>query len=192
LARVDVDQPGHRTGAARRLGNVQRKIAGRGGSPLVHPGLFAERSFGVGLAGIVLFQATMASFFLVLAIYLQEGRGLSPVQAGLLFTSSEPATCRLRSSPPRRLSASAARSWLGAGLRVVGLLSMWATVDRIGSGGSLAWLVAPMLIDGAGMGFLTGPLMTVVLANVPAQYAGAASGVRSQPPSRSATPSASP
>jgi MFS family permease len=87
------------------------KIAGRGGSPLVHPGLFAERSFGVGLAGIGLFQATMASFFLVLAIYLQEGRGLSPVQAGLLFTSSEPATCRLRSSPPRRLSASGARSW---------------------------------------------------------------------------------
>jgi hypothetical protein len=81
---------------------------------------------------------------------------------------------------------------LRAGLRVVGLLSMWATVDRIGSGGSLAWLVAPMLIDGAGMGFLTGPLMTVVLANVPAQYAGAASRVRSQPPSRSATPSASP
>jgi EmrB/QacA subfamily drug resistance transporter len=159
---------------------TQRKLAGRGGSPLVHPGLFAERSFGVGLAGVVLFQATMASFFLVLALYLQDGRGLSPVQAGLLFTligAGYMGTSIVASKATERLGRQALA--LGAGLRVIGLLGMWAAVGEVGSGGSVAWLVVPMLIDGAGMGFLTGPLMTIVLANVPAEYAGAASGVLS-------------
>jgi EmrB/QacA subfamily drug resistance transporter len=65
----------------------QRRLAATGGSPLVHPDLFRERSFTVGVLTSVVFYAGMASFFLVLAIYLQEGCGLSALDSGLVFTA---------------------------------------------------------------------------------------------------------
>ena len=34
----------------------------------------------------LVFFSTMASYFLVLALYLQQGRGLDALQAGLVFT----------------------------------------------------------------------------------------------------------
>lgn len=63
----------------------QRRLAARGGAPLVSPGLFAARSYTVGVLVSLAFQLTMASFFLVLALYLQDGRGLSALASGLIF-----------------------------------------------------------------------------------------------------------
>ena len=64
----------------------QRKLAASGGAPLVPPGLFAHRAFTVGLVSSIVFYAGMASFFLVLAVYLQQGRGLDALGSGLTFT----------------------------------------------------------------------------------------------------------
>src|SRR5262249_14545568 len=60
----------------------QRRLAARGGDPLVHPALFRERAFTVGLLGAVVFYMGMGSFFLVFALYLQEGRGLDALGSG--------------------------------------------------------------------------------------------------------------
>ena len=64
----------------------QRRLARRGGAPLVDLSLFAERSFSAGLLTQICFWAGQASFFVVLALYLQEGRGMRPLGAGLVFT----------------------------------------------------------------------------------------------------------
>ena len=77
-------------GAALPLGVAfvlsQRRLAAAGGWPLVDPALFRHRAFTVGVAASVVFYAGMASFFLVLAVYLQEGCGLSALDSGLVFT----------------------------------------------------------------------------------------------------------
>jgi MFS family permease len=52
-------------------------------------------------------------------------------------------------------------------------------VGEVGSHGSIAWLIPPFLVDGAGMGLVMGPLVSTVLQNVPSEHAGAASGVLS-------------
>ena len=64
----------------------QGRLRRRGGEPLLDPALFRERAFTAGLLTTLAFFASMASFFLVLALYLQPGRGLDALQAGLVFT----------------------------------------------------------------------------------------------------------
>src|SRR6202012_5410952 len=54
----------------------------RGRTPLVELSVLADRAVGAGLAATGVFYAAMASFFVVLALYLQEGRGLSALGSG--------------------------------------------------------------------------------------------------------------
>ena len=163
------------------FGRSQRRLARRGGSPLVPPVLWEQRGFAPAVVTVVAFYATVASTFLVLALYLQGGRGLSALDSGLVFSllgagflatsswagSGGPVVQRLG----RQVLA------LGAGVRVVALMGLWLAVGHVGAGGSVAWLAVPLLLDGAGMGLVMGPLFTLVLAPVRPEHAGAASGV---------------
>src|SRR5947209_11336396 len=60
----------------------QRRLARRGGNPLLDLSLFRERSFSAGLLTQLCFWTGQASFFVVLALYLQQGRGLHALAAG--------------------------------------------------------------------------------------------------------------
>src|SRR3954447_7227108 len=158
----------------------ERRLASRGGSPLVHPRLFESRSFTVGLLGTMTFYAGMASFFLVLALYLQDGRGLDPLESGLVFT---PLACGYLGASvlAQRLGPGRGRTVLGAGglVRAVGLAGLAMTVGVIGVGASPVALIPALVVDGIGMGLLTAPLISVVLADMQPAHAGAASGVLS-------------
>src|SRR6201996_2274947 len=57
-----------------------------GKTPLVDLSVLANRTVGAGLVATGVFYAAMASFFVVLALYLQEGRGLSALGSGAVFT----------------------------------------------------------------------------------------------------------
>src|SRR5205085_1875578 len=65
----------------------QRRLAARGGHPLVPPSLLAHRRFVAGLAVSLLFYAGNASLYFVLALYLQQHLGLAPLSSGLVFTA---------------------------------------------------------------------------------------------------------
>jgi EmrB/QacA subfamily drug resistance transporter len=153
----------------------QRRVAARGGSPLVHPELFAERAFSAGLATMVLFYATVASFFLVLALELQEGRGLDALDSGLVF-AFEGLGFLVTTMTAGGLVARFGRRVLAVGalVRAVALVGAYVA---IGHHGSIAWLAGAMVLDGAGMGLVMGPIIGIVLANVAPRHAGAASGV---------------
>ncbi len=158
----------------------QRRLAATGGSPLVDPVLFQERAFAVGVASSVVFYAGMASFFLVLAVYLQEGCGLSALDSGLVFTALA-AGYLAASVGAEALAPRFGRQVLAAGgvIRAVALLGLATTVAAIGTGGS-PWLLVPALaVDGIGMGLLTAPLVATVVGGMEERHAGAASGVLS-------------
>src|ERR1700740_350999 len=61
----------------------ERLKARRDGSPLVQLGLFRERGFSAGMAIAVAFFLGIASFGLVLTLFLQLGLGFTPLHAGL-------------------------------------------------------------------------------------------------------------
>jgi EmrB/QacA subfamily drug resistance transporter len=158
----------------------QRHRVRIGRQPLVDPALRREPRFVLGVITSFAFYAGMASFFLVLALYLQQGRGLSALDAGLVFAvlgAGYMATS---------MAAAPIRSRLGRHMLPVGALTMAAglavirlTVGEIGSGGHVAELLPGLALDGIGMGIVTAPLTGVVLAGVSARYAGVASGVQS-------------
>jgi EmrB/QacA subfamily drug resistance transporter len=158
----------------------QRRLAASGGAPLVHPELFRERAFTVGLLTSVVFYAGMASFFLVLAVYLQEGCGLSALDSGLVFTSLA-AGYLVASAGAEALAPRFGRQVLAAGgiVRATALTGLALTVAAIGTGGSPLLLVPALAVDGIGMGLLTAPLVATVVGGMDPRHAGAASGVLS-------------
>ncbi|MFD7686122.1 MFS transporter [Streptomyces sp. NPDC059781] len=157
---------------------MERSIGRRGGSPLVNIPMFGDRAFVVGLACQLVFWMGQASFFLVLALYLQAGRGLSALEAGLLFAALG-AGYLYTSMNATGFAARLGRQVLAVGalLMVVGLVVIGVTAGRLGTGGHTAWLVPGLVIDGAGMGLVVAPLASTVLARVNPRYAGSASGV---------------
>src|SRR4029453_6506227 len=46
-----------------------------------------ERAVSAGLVAQLALASAQASFFVYLALYLQDGRGLGPLSAGLVFTA---------------------------------------------------------------------------------------------------------
>jgi EmrB/QacA subfamily drug resistance transporter len=156
----------------------QRWLAGRGRAPLIDLRLFGERAFTVGVLTHLVFYAGMGSFFLVLALYLQQGRGLDPLAAGLVFTAVGTGylVTSLSAQPlARRLGRQALA--VGGLVMAAGLAAAALTVQRLGLDGNLALLAPALLLDGLGMGMVTAPLTATVLAGVSPQHAGAASGV---------------
>lgn len=156
----------------------QHRAALRGHAPLVHPYLFRERAFTAGLFACLVFYAGVASYFLVLALYLQQGRGLSPLEAGAVFTVMAVgyfATTNLSGRVVRRLGRQTLA--LGALIMVAGLgLQAWAVLDGRAGESALA-LLPGLAIDGAGMGLVMAPMSAMILADVSRHYAGAAAGV---------------
>jgi predicted MFS family arabinose efflux permease len=150
----------------------QRRVA----APLLPPALFSKRAFVVGLASTTVFYAGMASFFLVLAVYLQQGRGLDALGSGLVFTPL--AVGYLAASIAAQKVGRHALA-LGGLIRAASLGALALTVGAIGVGGSTAVLLPLLAADGIGMGLLTAPLVATVLAGMEARDAGAATGVLS-------------
>ena len=156
----------------------ERRLGRRGGTPMLDTTLFAQRSFSAGLLTQFTFWGGQASFFLVLALYLQAGRGLSAMTAGLVFTilaasylvASMASEGLLQRFGPRVLAVGALTLATGHGL-------LLAAVAEVGVGGSIAPLVPGLLVIGAGMGLVIAPLTTTILSGVDPQRAGAASGM---------------
>jgi EmrB/QacA subfamily drug resistance transporter len=157
------------------FGLYSRRLAGRGEAPLVNPVLFRERAFTAGLLAQVTFWMGQASFFLVLALYLQQGRGLSPLRSGVVFTAIG-AGYLLTSSTAHHLARLLGRQVIAVGalVMVAGLVLL-----RAAAGSGVGWLVPGLLVDGLGMGMVLAPLAVVVLARVTPQHVGSASGVLS-------------
>jgi MFS family permease len=156
----------------------QRSLARRGGSPLLDMALFGQRSFNAGLITQLCFWAGQASFFVVLALYLQNGRGLHPLPAGLVFTILAVAYLAASMRAPG-LSARYGRGVIAVGALVLaaghGLLL--AAVADVGVGGALIALVPGLVLVGAGMGLVLAPLASTILSSLEPERAGAASGL---------------
>ncbi|MEU0564623.1 MFS transporter [Nonomuraea sp. NPDC005983] len=154
-------------GFARR----QRRLAADGREPLLDLRLLREPRFVAGLVAVALLFGCSAGLSFVLALYLQDGLGLSPLAAGGLCTALNAgffvASLRAGRRPPV----------VGAVALVIGLALLC-----LAFGASPYWLVvgslvAGLLVAGAGMGLVMSPLVSDALAGVRPELAGAAAGV---------------
>jgi len=156
----------------------ERRLARRGGEPLLDLALFRDRAFsaGIGVNSALLFF--FGSFMFVLTLLLQIGLGQSPLHAGL-ETGPLALTFTLMSILGPRMSARfGPRSiTIGAGLDIFGTIALIATGARYG-GHLTAWGLAPATaVIGLGQGLAMPSLIGAALAGVPRDRAGAAAGI---------------
>ena len=157
-----------------------RVLLRRGLPPLVEPEAFRSATVRVAMACQALLFVGMASYFLVLALYLQNGRGLGALSSGAVFTLVA-VPYMVGTGSQRRLAARLGR-WTvpaGAGLFTLGHLALLAAVAENGVGGSLVDLVPGLALAGFGMGITLTALIDAAMGGVEPAYAGAVSGVLS-------------
>ena len=153
-----------------------RATARSGGQPLLDPAIFAVRAFRAGLTCQVLFWCQQAASYLLLALYLQEGRGLSPIKAGGVFAvlaAGYLATSLRAPALPMRFG----RRVVATGALVAGLGDLALVLAVLSNGGGpVAALFPGLFLLGAGQGLCITPLTTTVLAHADASRAGSVSG----------------
>ena len=160
------------------VGALERRRPGRRAAPLLRPGLFRIPAFAAGLGVQLAFAAGMQGFFLAFALWLQVGEQFSPLKAGLTAVAfsagsfiGAPVAVPLAQRYGRRILAA------GAAGMVAGILGVALAAPHVGTGGS-PWPIVPGLaVAGAGLALLVVPLVNVVLAAVPVEVAGGASGL---------------
>jgi len=151
--------------------------ARRGRAALLDLALLRQRALAAGLATQLVFWCGQASLFLVLALYLQAGRGLDPLQAGLVFSVMAGAYLIASLRAPA-LTVRYGRSLAAAGALILaaGHGALLLVIAGLGVGGSVLWLAPGLLLVGGGMGLCLTALNTSVLAHATPQTAGAISG----------------
>lgn len=154
----------------------QRRLAARGGEPLIAPALWTQPALLRGLAATLLFYMGNASFYFVLAIYMQQGMRMAPLPSGLLFTTMASGF----------LTTSLGAAWIArrVGPRSIAFGAALLTCAHLGQAAIALvapgefWLMIPLLVlEGAGIGMVMAPLVSEVLKGLPAQFAGVASGI---------------
>ena len=160
------------------VGVLEQRRQGRSAAPLLRPGLFRIPAFAAGLGVQLAFAAGMQGFFLAFALWLQAGEQFSPLKAGLTAVAfsvgsfiGAPVAVPLAQRYGRRILA------VGAAGMVAGILGVALAAPHVGLDGS-PWPIVPGLaVAGAGLALLVVPLVNVVLAAVPVEVAGGASGL---------------
>ncbi|GLW11692.1 MFS transporter [Microtetraspora sp. NBRC 13810] len=155
----------------------QHRLAVRGGSPLIDLSLFRRRAFSAGMATNLLYSMTTASFFLILALYLQDGRGLSALESGLVFLPLGVGYFAF-AAWSGRIAARLGRQVITVGTVVAAAgYAVLAATSLLGASNTVAWVIPGLFVAGAGMGLVMAPLPALVLAGTDPRHAAAASGV---------------
>ena len=160
------------------LGAVEQRRQHERVAPLLRTPLLRIPAFSVGLVVQLAFSAGLQGFFLIFAIWIQTGRGFSPLGAGLTALAFSvgsfllaPMAVPLAQRHGRLVLAG------GAILMALGVLAVLLGASHVGAG-SDPWPVVPgLVVAGAGLSLLIIPLVNVVLAAVPREVAGGAGGV---------------
>ncbi|HET6749292.1 MAG TPA: MFS transporter [Actinomycetes bacterium] len=149
----------------------------RGRQPLLDPQLARTSGYAPGLAIGLVYFVGFTGIWLVMALFFQNGLGYSPLRSGLAVTPFALGVA-VSAVLAGRLVARVGR-WLtvaGLATTVVGLATTALVLRHVG-GDRAAWAAAgPLLLAGLGGGMVTSPNVTLTLASVPVQMAGAAGG----------------
>lgn len=149
----------------------------READPLINTTLFRQRPFTLGLLACLIFFSGVPSFFMILLITLQGGLGYSPVRAGsvtLGFALALAVGSARSAAVAQRLGSRILV--VGCVLVLLGQASVIAVMYWQGTA-MVGWhLLLPMFVAGIGGGLFLAPVTNVVLAGVPVNDAGSASG----------------
>lgn len=155
---------------------TERRVAARGGSPLLNLDVLRSPGLPSGLSALMLSQVSYGGLLFGFTLYLQTALGESALRAGLTYLPMA-ATFGLIGFYWRRLPSAMHRALAPAGLALsaLGYLGLAAAAHyehTVAAGGYVA-----LAVIGAGLGLAVSPLLTRSLARVVPERAADASGL---------------
>jgi EmrB/QacA subfamily drug resistance transporter len=145
--------------------------------PMFDLGLFRVPTFtGASIVAFAL-SASLFSLFLYLTLYIQNGLGYTPLEAGLRFLPLSLISFVVAPIAGRLSARVPIRALMGTGMVLVGI----ALLLMRGLTASSSWtaLLAGFIISGIGVGLVNAPLASTAVSVVPPQRAGMGSGINS-------------
>lgn len=154
-----------------------RNPRARSGALLPLP-FFAPRTVVAGLSILVPAFASFSGFLLVFALWLQDGQGFSPLQAGLV-TVAFSAGGLVMTLFVGRLTTRFGRFVVLAGCLVAAAGGVGVLAAGLSQAGAVGlWSLVPgLFVFGIGINMVMPPLTSLFLSAVPPAYAGSASGI---------------
>jgi EmrB/QacA subfamily drug resistance transporter len=156
---------------------LERRIAAKGGMPLIDLTLLADKAFMRGLGAAFFFFFANLSFYLIMTMYMQKALKIPPLDAGLVFVPlALTFVIASRISGVRAKHRGTLVLIEGCAIQIVGLAALALTVmfDEAPGAPMLALILT---IFGYGQGLVMAPLSGVVLSSVKPASAGAGSGL---------------
>jgi MFS family permease len=147
-------------------------IEGRVHSPLVSLSLFRNRAFDAIVIAGSLSNVVFCLVAVFSAFYLQQARGMSPFNSGLVFLALSAGA-----GGASFYSGRLAEKFPADRMMAIGMLISTAGIVGLTTVTSL-WLYTPLFfVTGVGLGFAWALTQVATQAVVPAEFAGAASGI---------------
>jgi EmrB/QacA subfamily drug resistance transporter len=160
------------------LGLVAERHPRPGVAPLLRTQVLRIPAFSIGLLVQLAFSAALQGFSVVFIVWIQSGKGFSPLGAGLTMLAFSAGSFLLAPmAVPLAQRYGRAVLFIGGLLMALGMAGVLLGASHVGIG-SDPWPVVPgLVIAGAGLSLMIIPLVNVVLAAVPHEIAGGAGGI---------------
>jgi len=150
---------------------VERRVH----NPLVDLRLFRARDFDGALTANLVMNVVFAGISFLFALYLQDVRGFSALEAGLLLFPSTITILALNPFGSRVSARRGPRSPVVWGLVLLGLGTFVA--GFVSTDSPYLVLLIGLLVLGAGLGLMSVPISDTAVAGPPTELAGTASGL---------------
>ena len=143
--------------------------------PLIDLRFFSSIPFSSSIALSVAAFASFGGFLFLNTLYLQDVRGLSPVQAGLTVAPIALMTVILSPISGRMVGRGGPRTPLA----IAGVFLFVACLMLVGIGPAtpMAWLIAAYVVFGIGFGFVNAPITNAAVSGMPREQAGVAAAI---------------
>ena len=145
--------------------------------PMLDLTLFRKPTFGGACVAAFALSASMFSMFLYLTLYLQNGLGLSPLEAGVRFLPFSLLSFLVAPLAGRMSARVPIRALIGGGMFLVAI----ALLLMRGLSASSEWtaLLPGFIVAGIGVALVNAPLASTAVSVVPPERAGMGSGINS-------------
>ena len=143
--------------------------------PLVDLRFFRSVPFASSIVISVAAFAAFGGFLFLNTLYLQDARGLSPLEAGLATLPMALMTVVMAPLSGRIVGRRGPRLPLASA--GVAFVTACAMLTGLGPTTSLAWLVAAYVIFGTGFGLVNAPITNTAVSGMPRAQAGVASAI---------------
>ena len=155
----------------------ERRARRTHGHPLIDFALLRTRSYALGTSLGLLYFAGFTAIFFVTTLFLQQGRGYTPLEAGLALTPFAVGSA-VTSAVGGRLVSRAGKPLVVGGLLAVAIGLVAVDLVLRLDPAQVGWAIAgPLLLAGIGSGFVIAPNQTLALEDVPVREGGTAAGV---------------